>query len=401
MDLYAAGVILYECLTGRLPYDGNNYHQLLQAILAGDHPRARTLRPAVPAELDTVVERSLGADPSTRYGSAQELLRELVPFGAIEPAPSTDPGFAAADTQPVRVTRPETAPLDVSEVPTPERPAPTPRDRVGLPALSPHPERRTSGRRTPRGLAPSPRALTGPARPFSARSADWPDENERPAAMREVERPYQRARGAGGGGRVKASLVLPVLERLRSEGTLERVLERLEAHRSQPFRGVILPVAWLPLGAFAELLAAAEDELGEGTLERLGRAAADRELPKALRRFMEGTSPSAAVEHIPRLFRAYHDAGSATLRRIASGDYTVTLNGLSSVARAHGAMLSVFFRCLLELAGAQGARADDLPRAGPRSDPHRPALAVSVSAGASRAGSRRAPGCGRSRSRRR
>jgi serine/threonine protein kinase len=90
VDLYGAGVMLYECLTGRVPFEGENYHQLLQHILSGKHRPARELAPAVSAELAAVLDRAIAADPAKRYASAREMLLALVPHGAIDPGASME-----------------------------------------------------------------------------------------------------------------------------------------------------------------------------------------------------------------------------------------------------------------------------------------------------------------------
>jgi eukaryotic-like serine/threonine-protein kinase len=51
LDLFALGVILYEALSGQLPFSGENYHQLLQSILTGRHEPLSTFAPALPPAL--------------------------------------------------------------------------------------------------------------------------------------------------------------------------------------------------------------------------------------------------------------------------------------------------------------------------------------------------------------
>ncbi|HEY8427228.1 MAG TPA: serine/threonine-protein kinase, partial [Sandaracinaceae bacterium] len=159
VDLYAAGVILYGCLTGRLPFDGENYHQLLQAILRGTHPTVRELRPELPEDLSAVVERAIALEPSARYASAREMLLALVPHGARDPgvAPSEAPPRPSdwideqAKTTPIAVGRDAeqapTAPLPRSAASDATEPA---RGDGGTTARRGHPARRAA----PRGLAP-------------------------------------------------------------------------------------------------------------------------------------------------------------------------------------------------------------------------------------------------------
>ena len=76
-DLYSLGVVLYEMLTGELPYEAQD-----QVALAMKHvnkpPRSpREANPEVPEVLDVLTLRLLAKDPSDRYGSATELLEDL------------------------------------------------------------------------------------------------------------------------------------------------------------------------------------------------------------------------------------------------------------------------------------------------------------------------------------
>jgi serine/threonine protein kinase len=86
-DVYALGVTLFECLTGRLPYEGNYQSVLLQAC-ANDMPvpKVTDFAPEVGADLSRVVERAIARKPDERIGSALELGRAL--YGAMPAARS-------------------------------------------------------------------------------------------------------------------------------------------------------------------------------------------------------------------------------------------------------------------------------------------------------------------------
>ena len=79
-DLYAVGVILYEALTGHLPFKGSSYNELLAAVLTRDPAPPRQFRPDLPEALEAVIERSLDKDRERRYQSAAELFSALSPF---------------------------------------------------------------------------------------------------------------------------------------------------------------------------------------------------------------------------------------------------------------------------------------------------------------------------------
>jgi serine/threonine-protein kinase len=77
-DLYASGVVLYECLTGRLPWDADNAVALVARMLSMPAAPPSALNPAVPAVLSDLVLRAIAAERSERPQSASELYEALV-----------------------------------------------------------------------------------------------------------------------------------------------------------------------------------------------------------------------------------------------------------------------------------------------------------------------------------
>ncbi len=76
-DLYATGVMLYEMLTGALPFHRDSPIATALARLRETAPDPRTARPETPAWLAGVVERLLEAEPARRYATAGEVLTDL------------------------------------------------------------------------------------------------------------------------------------------------------------------------------------------------------------------------------------------------------------------------------------------------------------------------------------
>ncbi|WP_169813021.1 serine/threonine-protein kinase [Nocardia niwae] len=72
-DQYSLACVLYECLTGRRPFDDGDPPRLLRAHLMQTPPPASTLNPVVPPELDAVIARGMAKDPDHRWSSAGEL----------------------------------------------------------------------------------------------------------------------------------------------------------------------------------------------------------------------------------------------------------------------------------------------------------------------------------------
>ncbi len=81
-DQYSLGVILYECSTGRPPYEAPELYPLLHAIVEGRHATPRSLRPDLPADFEAVIERAMARDAADRYESMHALGRALLPFAS-------------------------------------------------------------------------------------------------------------------------------------------------------------------------------------------------------------------------------------------------------------------------------------------------------------------------------
>ena len=76
-DIFSFGMVLYEMLTGRRPFDETAPSALLTAILTIDPPPASSLDPAIPPALDRLVGRCLAKDPDQRWQTAADLREEL------------------------------------------------------------------------------------------------------------------------------------------------------------------------------------------------------------------------------------------------------------------------------------------------------------------------------------
>ncbi len=76
-DVFSFGVLLYEAATGRRPFDGPTSAAVSDAILHKDAPRPSLLNPAVPAELDRIIQQAVEKDATKRQQSAAELRDEL------------------------------------------------------------------------------------------------------------------------------------------------------------------------------------------------------------------------------------------------------------------------------------------------------------------------------------
>jgi eukaryotic-like serine/threonine-protein kinase len=97
-DLYSIGVILYELLTGAVPFDGETAVAIAFKQVSAQPPRPSAVNPSVPAELDEIVLRALAKDPAARFDSADEFIaalraaRERLPAATATTVLASSPG---------------------------------------------------------------------------------------------------------------------------------------------------------------------------------------------------------------------------------------------------------------------------------------------------------------------
>jgi len=77
-DLYSFGVLMYECLGGRTPYEAQTILDLVRQIIEKPAPQLHTLNPDVPVALERVVMKLLEKDPAQRYQTAAEAKAALI-----------------------------------------------------------------------------------------------------------------------------------------------------------------------------------------------------------------------------------------------------------------------------------------------------------------------------------
>lgn len=145
-DIYGVGVVLYEALTGRRPFDSNDYDVLMSRLSVRHPDPLAALRPDLPAGLTGAVDRAMAPAPSERFGSAREMAEVLqsalaaAGLGAVPPGPAAlAPAPAAGPPPPVAPAVAQAAPAVVTTAPPP--------------LLEPEPVTVGRGRRTGRGVA--------------------------------------------------------------------------------------------------------------------------------------------------------------------------------------------------------------------------------------------------------
>ena len=109
-DLFSVGVVLYLSLTGRFPFEGRNYFELMASLARSEAAPLRQYAPEVPEELERAILCALRRMPRERFGSAAEMAAALrtLTGGVSAPLPSelTTQSFAAAAPAPDTIRDP-------------------------------------------------------------------------------------------------------------------------------------------------------------------------------------------------------------------------------------------------------------------------------------------------------
>ena len=110
-DVYSLGVILYEMLTGRLPFISDNAEELARMHREDDPIPPRRINPQIPDRLEKVILKVLSKEPSARYRTADQFARilktlmlEIVEQTTIPPQPNNVDSQSATSYVPPRVT---------------------------------------------------------------------------------------------------------------------------------------------------------------------------------------------------------------------------------------------------------------------------------------------------------
>lgn len=94
-DIYSLGIVLYELLTGRRPWEGDSAAAIATARLTGAIPSVSTVRAGVPPILEAIDRKALAPDPADRFRSATEFAEALERFVADDGAAPVAGGPAA------------------------------------------------------------------------------------------------------------------------------------------------------------------------------------------------------------------------------------------------------------------------------------------------------------------
>ena len=101
-DLYSLGCVLYEMISGGVPFDGGSAQAIIAKHLTAAVPSLRDLRDTIPVPVDTTIQRALAKERAERWSTAAEMADALVAPPAVEPMPD----YAATAEAVTRNTEP-------------------------------------------------------------------------------------------------------------------------------------------------------------------------------------------------------------------------------------------------------------------------------------------------------
>jgi len=144
-DVYAAGILLFEMITGHVPHEGESPLSVAYQHVNNDVPPPSSLKPGIPADVDALVVTSTRRDPALRYQNASDFLSDVRRVRGVLPAPR--PFVDSRDTLVVDATMSAqyaAGQATGAYAPSGTPPTPPPAPRAGVPSTGPEPRHRRS-----------------------------------------------------------------------------------------------------------------------------------------------------------------------------------------------------------------------------------------------------------------
>lgn len=340
-DLYSVGVVLYEMIAGRRPFEAPTFRELAKKVWHEPPPPIAAHRRNVPPRLEEVVLRTLAKDPERRFRTAGELAAALVPFGgrsvSLEPdVPSESFGFEVAEIKArehrKRGTRPEIdnppdLPREHSTEPSMEAP-----EAAGARAVDASTDRDTGQfRRRGQGIVAAA-AAAGPGPPLA-----------------DTVTSVVLCRGR------LAIAILRFVARRFGERAVKDLLDGMTPAERKPFDAGMLDDAWFDGAALRALVEAIDQRLGSDDLHTVvecGRAAAEGSFDQMRAIQPPGPSPELLVAELPMILKGLLRGVEIVVRRVGRGygRYEVFESGTPSLTT--GVLLLGFVERSLQRFGA-------------------------------------------------
>ncbi len=378
IDIYAVGVMMYEALSGRMPFDGNNYHALLHKITSANPMPLSSVAPNVPPELSAVVHKAISRDREQRFDSATHMFEALLPFGA-----SLEVFERAASSMPISlpsISAPPgfyDAPLD-SRVQTRQgvgpRLATLTQGQPGVLGIDLMP--------APEGVWTEPPTMRGgrSSQPLSCmEEATRPDSGYYASYLAAMPPSLRDSKTAPLDGTITEKTPMRDPD-ARIRGTLVRAIgayaqQYLGNEASLSLSDAILCCdeeatlrqdqhEWVAEKRCTTLLDSLEKKSGrhDGRIvQRIGMALADAYIPERHAELIAQADPQVAVKHIPQLWQHYHSAHHIDLQPIREGHWKIFVRELPSRDRVYGWAVSALYR-VSRRAGSERAGASSLRR---------------------------------------
>ena len=113
-DIFSLGVVIYELLTGRLPFEGSSIYEIIAAILSDrESPPLSRYSPELPAELERIVAKALRKNRDERYQTIKDLLLDLQSLKQQLEFERTHPPSVSRDEEFVSARSPRHMPLGI------------------------------------------------------------------------------------------------------------------------------------------------------------------------------------------------------------------------------------------------------------------------------------------------
>ncbi len=198
-DIYSLGVVMYEMISGRPPYDGESPVAVALQHINGGAPMPSVLNPNIPGGLEQIIMRAMSVDPDRRYTSATSMLYDMEEFrqnpnilfvyGMEQPvtAPRMD------EEPPVRRPAPRTAAERAAGAPRPRQDQAQPRPAQRSTGSAPARPAGQPGSPRPAGQGGAPRPAGQPGAPRPAGQSNAPRQGQ-PSRQSYQQREAERRR---------------------------------------------------------------------------------------------------------------------------------------------------------------------------------------------------------------